>query len=200
MGKKKISAGRINEKAQEHIIATRLEKRYTKKEIITMYLNQFDYLYNAVGIENAAKVYFNKPAAELSITEAATLIGMCKNPSLYNPYSYQARNYARRIAYKNKVGVESITKSQVNAARAKDSIRAVKRRNQVLFQWLRNSKSDNPALTNKLTKSIYDSLKKTPIIIDYTTVDHKEGLAPYFRESLRKEVSNLLESKNNKGK
>jgi len=192
--------GRINEKAQEHIIATRLEKRYTKKEIITMYLNQFDYLYNAVGIENAAKVYFNKPAAELSITEAATLIGMCKNPSLYNPYSYQARNYARRIAYKNKVGVESITKSQVNAARAKDSIRAVKRRNQVLFQWLRNSKSDNPALTNKLTKSIYDSLKKTPIIIDYTTVDHKEGLAPYFRESLRKEVSNLLESKNNKGK
>ena len=191
--------GRINEKAQEHIIATRLEKRYTKKEILTMYLNQFDYLYNAVGIENAAKVYFNKTAAELSITEAATLVGMCKNPSLYNPHSYQTRNYARRIAYKNKVGVETITKSQVNAAKAKDSTRAVERRNQVLYQWLRNSKSENPALTNKLTRSVYDSLKKTPIIIDYTTVDHKEGLAPYFRESLRKEVSNLLKSKNNKG-
>ena len=81
--------GRINEKAQEHIIAARLEQRYTKKEILTMYLNQFDYLYNAVGIENAANVYFDKKAAELSKTEAATLVGMCKNPGLYNPYSYQ---------------------------------------------------------------------------------------------------------------
>ena len=191
--------GRINEKAQEHIIATRLEKRYTKKEILTMYLNQFDYLYNAVGIENAAKVYFNKTAAELSITEAATLVGMCKNPSLYNPHSYQTRNYARRLAYKKKVAIDKITKNEIDAARSEDSLRALQRRNQVLFQWLRNSDKANPALTNKLSRSTYDSLKQTPIIIDYTTVDHKEGLAPYFRESLRKEVSTLLKSKNKNG-
>lgn len=191
--------GRINEKAQEHIIATRLEKRYTKKEILTMYLNQFDYLYNAVGIENAAKVYFNKTAAELSITEAATLVGMCKNPSLYNPHSYQTRNYARRLAYKKKVAIDKITKNEIDAARSQDSLRALQRRNQVLFQWLRNSDKANPALTTKLSRSTYDSLKQTPIIIDYTTVDHKEGLAPYFRESLRKEVSTLLKSKNKNG-
>ena len=191
--------GRINEKAQEHIIATRLEKRYTKKEILTMYLNQFDYLYNAVGIENAAKVYFNKTAAELSITEAATLVGMCKNPSLYNPHSYQTRNYARRLAYKKKVAIDKITKNEIDAARSEDSLRALQRRNQVLFQWLRNSDKANPALTTKLSRNTYDSLKQTPIIIDYTTVDHKEGLAPYFRESLRKEVSTLLKSKNKNG-
>ena len=191
--------GRINEKAQEHIIATRLEKRYTKKEILTMYLNQFDYLYNAVGIENAAKVYFNKTAAELSITEAATLVGMCKNPSLYNPHSYQTRNYARRLAYKKKVAIDKITKNEIDAARSEDSLRALQRRNQVLFQWLRNSDKANPAITNKLSRSTYDSLKQTPIIIDYTTVDHKEGLAPYFRESLRKEVSTLLKSKTKNG-
>ena len=51
---------RLNEKARKNIIATRLEERYTKEEIITMYLNQFDFLYNAVGIANASKVYFNK--------------------------------------------------------------------------------------------------------------------------------------------
>ena len=58
---------RMNEKVKEHIIATRLEKRYYKEEIIKMYLNQFDFLYNAVGIENASKVYFNKKTKELSI-------------------------------------------------------------------------------------------------------------------------------------
>ena len=64
-----------------------------------MYLNQFDFLYNAVGIENASKVYFNKKTKELSIEEAATLIGMCKNPSLYNPYTYKIKNYRKKIAY-----------------------------------------------------------------------------------------------------
>ena len=164
-----------------------------------MYLNQFDYLYNAVGIENAAKVYFNKTAAELSITEAATLVGMCKNPSLYNPHSYQTRNYARRLANKKKVAIEAISKNEIDAARSEDYLRALQRRNQVLFKWLRNSDKGNPALTNKLNRNTYDSLKQTPITIDYTTVDHKEGLAPYFRESLRKEVSTLLKSKNKNG-
>ena len=76
---------RLREKIKENIIAVRLEKRYTKEEIITMYLNQFDFLYNAVGIENAAKVYFNKKPIDLTKQEAATLVGMAKNPGLYSP-------------------------------------------------------------------------------------------------------------------
>ena len=191
--------GRINEKAQEHIIATRLEQTYTKKEIITMYLNQFDYLYNAVGIENAAKVYFNKKAIDLSKTEAATLVGMCKNPGLYNPHSYSTRNYARRLSVRKNIKIKDVKQIDINEARSKDSLRAISRRNQVLFQWLRNSESNNPVLNYKLTRNEYDSLKGTPIIIDYTTVDHKEGLAPYFRESLRQEVSKLLKQKNKDG-
>ena len=191
--------GRINEKAQEHIIATRLEQRYTKKEILTMYLNQFDYLYNAVGIENAATVYFNKTAAELSKTEAATLVGMCKNPGLYNPHSYQVRNYARRLASRKNLSPEEISTKEIDAARTKDSLRAIERRNQVLFQWLRNSNSNNPALSNKISREEYDSLKMTPIVVSYTTVDHKEGLAPYFRESLRQEVSKLLKQTKKEG-
>ena len=191
--------GRINEKAQEHIIATRLEKRYTKKEILTMYLNQFDYLYNAVGIENAATVYFNKTAAELSKAEAATLVGMCKNPGLYNPHSYQIRNYARRLASRRNVEPEDISQKDIDAERTKDSLRAIGRRNQVLFQWLRNSNNNNPALSNKISRKEYDSLKMTPILVSYTTVDHKEGLAPYFRESLRQEVSKLLKEKDKNG-
>ena len=63
-----------------------------------MYLNQFDFLYNAVGIENAAKVYFNKRPKELKKEEAAMLVGMCKNPALYNPYTYQIKNYRKVIA------------------------------------------------------------------------------------------------------
>ena len=191
--------GRINEKAQEHIIATRLEQRYTKKEILTMYLNQFDYLYNAVGIENAATVYFNKTAVELSKTEAATLVGMCKNPGLYNPHSYQIRNYARRLASRRNLEQEDISQKDIDAERTKDSLRAISRRNQVLFQWLRNSNNNNPALSNKISRKEYDSLKMTPILVSYTTVDHKEGLAPYFRESLRQEVSKLLKEKDKDG-
>ena len=191
--------GRINEKAQEHIIAARLEQRYTKKEILTMYLNQFDYLYNAVGIENAATVYFNKKAAELSKAEAATLVGMCKNPGLYNPYSYQIRNYARRLASRRNLEAEAISQKDIDTERSKDSLRAIDRRNQVLFQWLRNSNRNNPAITNKISRKEYDSLKMTPILVNYTTVDHKEGLAPYFRESLRQEVSKLLKEKDKEG-
>ena len=62
-----------------------LEKRYTKNEILTMYLNRFDWVNNAVGIESASKVYFNKDPIDLEIEEAAMLVGMLKNPSLYNP-------------------------------------------------------------------------------------------------------------------
>lgn len=76
---------RFLQKPIEWVIAIKLERYYTKDEIIAMYLNQFDFLYNAVGIKMAAKTYFNKDPKDLNIEEAAMLVGMCKNPSIYNP-------------------------------------------------------------------------------------------------------------------
>ena len=186
---------RINEKASENIIAKRLEERYTKEEIITMYLNQFDFLFNAVGIENAARVYFNKSPKNLSKSEAAMLVGMCKNPTIYNPYTFQIKNYKRQVAEREGISIEKVTLEQTAALRSRDSLRAIERRNQVLFQWLRNSKSENEALKNKIDILEYDSLKILPMIVNYKSLDHKEGMAPYFRESLRKEVTDILSKK-----
>ena len=75
----------VLQKAQEWVIAIQLEKRYTKNEILTMYLNKYDFGYQADGIRSAAKIFFNKTSKELSIEESATLVGMLKNSSLYNP-------------------------------------------------------------------------------------------------------------------
>ena len=190
---------RLNEKVRENIIATRLEKRFTKEEIITMYLNQFDFLYNAVGIENAAKVYFNKKPINLTREEAAMLVGMCKNPSLFNPYSHKIKNYRRSIAADKEIALDAVTEVEIAESRAADSLRAVSRRNQVLFQWLKNSNSNNEALRNKLTQEDFDLLKVKPLIIDYQVVDHKQGMAPYFRENVRKELTALFKEKNTDG-
>ncbi|MEI8116147.1 MAG: transglycosylase domain-containing protein [Flavobacteriia bacterium] len=190
---------RLNEKARENIIAKRLEERFTKEEIITMYLNQFDFLYNAVGIENASRVYFNKRPKELSKIEAAVLVGMCKNPDLFNPYKYTIKNYRNKAAERAGIAPEKVTSAQMAEIRAEDSLRALDRRNQVLFQWLKNSKGDNEGVKNKLTQEEYDRLKKLPIVVNYKSLDHKEGMAPYFRESLRKEVTEILQTKNSDG-
>ena len=87
---------RALQKPIEWMIAIKLERFYTKEEIINMYLNRFDFLNNAVGIKSASNIYFNKEPGNLNATEAATLIGMLKNPSLYNPLRYEARAIERR--------------------------------------------------------------------------------------------------------
>ena len=135
---------RALQKPIEWVIATKLERLYSKEEILTMYLNQFDFLYNAVGIKSAAQVYFSTTPAELKLEEAAMLVGMCKNPSLYNP----------RRRPEN----------------------ALNRRNTVLNQMCKY---------DYITEQVCDSLKQLPIELKYQSVDHKQGLAPYFREYLR---------------
>ena len=87
---------RITQKLREWVIAIRLEKRYTKKEIITMYLNKFDFLNQAIGINTAARIYFNKEAKDLNIEESAMLVGMAKNPSFYNPLRFLEKCFNRR--------------------------------------------------------------------------------------------------------
>ncbi|NPA43427.1 MAG: PBP1A family penicillin-binding protein [Chlorobi bacterium] len=76
---------RIKQKIKEMVISVRLERQYTKDEIITMYMNTYDWGHQAVGIRSAARIYFGKEPRELDIDEAATLVGMLKNSSLYNP-------------------------------------------------------------------------------------------------------------------
>ena len=87
---------RAMQKPIEWIIATKLERLYSKDEILLMYLNQFDFLYNAVGIQSASQVYFSTTPRALKLEEAATLVGLCKNPSLYNPVRHPVRATNRR--------------------------------------------------------------------------------------------------------
>ncbi len=77
--------GRVMQKFKEYIIAIRLERQYTKEEIITMYFNKYDFIYQAVGIRSASKIYFDKEAKDLKLEESAVLVAMLKNSSLYNP-------------------------------------------------------------------------------------------------------------------
>lgn len=139
---------RLFQKPIEWVIAVKLERYYTKEEILSMYLNKFDFLNNAVGIKTAAYTYFGSEPKDLKIEEAATLIGMCKNPSLYNPVS---RN----------------TKIRENA---------LGRRNVVLDQMRK---------AGYITEAECDSLQALPMKLAYNRVDHKEGMATYFREYLR---------------
>ena len=149
---------RIKQKLQEQIIAVELEKRYTKEEIITMYLNKFDFINNAVGIKSASNVYFNKEPIDLEIQEAAMLVGMAKNPALFNPLRRPEMTQTRREV--------------------------------VLKQMEKN---------DFITEEQYDSLRVLPLGLDYKIVDHKEGIAPYFREVLRSDLQKLFEQKDEDG-
>lgn len=135
---------RLLQKPIEWVIAVKLERLYTKEEIINLYLNKFDFLYNAVGIQSAAHVYFSKTPKTLATEEAATLIGMCKNPSYYNPVRQNERTLGRR-----NVVLEQMCKAEY------------------------------------ISRTECDSLKQLPLTVRFNRLDHKDGLAPYFREYLR---------------
>ncbi|MCR4918554.1 MAG: transglycosylase domain-containing protein [Prevotella sp.] len=90
------SMERLFQKPIEWVIAVQLERYYTKDEIVALYLNYFDFLHNAVGIKTAAATYFSKLPQELDTCEAATLVGLCKNPALFNPVRYNERSRERR--------------------------------------------------------------------------------------------------------
>ncbi|WP_372745565.1 penicillin-binding protein 1A [Lutibacter sp.] len=114
---------RILQKFKEYVIAVKLERQYTKQEILTMYLNKYDFLNLAVGIRSASRIYFGKEPIDLSVKESAMLIGMLKNASFYNPLRYEERVKNRRNTvlgqmYKNdfitKVERDSLQKSPLN--------------------------------------------------------------------------------------
>ena len=111
---------RLFQKPIEWVIAVKLERYYTKEEILTMYLNKFDFLNNAVGIKTAAYTYFGCEPKDLKIEEAATLVGMCKNPSLYNPVRYNERSRGRR-----NVVLDQMRKAGYITIEERDSLQAL---------------------------------------------------------------------------
>lgn len=131
-------------KLREWVIAVKLERSYTKEEILALYLNKFDFINQAVGIRSASAIYFSTTPDSLKTEEAAMLVGMLKNPALFNP--------VRR---------PDLT---------------LQRRNVVLSQMYKYE---------FITEQEFDSLKTLPLGVRYNKVDHKEGLATYFREMLR---------------
>ncbi len=144
---------RLIQKVKEYVISTRLERQYTKEEIITMYLNKFDFLFNAIGISSAARIYFNKNVKDLTLEESAVFVAMLKNPRQYNPY--------RKI---------SKEKSQ-------------RRRNQVFKQMEKNG---------MLTVAQKDSLQALPMVVRFTPEGHRDGIATYFRENLKKFLADWI--------
>ena len=135
---------RAFQKLKEWVIAVKLERSYTKEEILAMYLNRAEFIYDAYGIKSAAKTFFDTTPDSINIEDAAVIIGMLKNPALYNP--------RRR---------PELTQQ---------------RRNVVLGQMMK---------AGYITPSQFDSLSQIPLQLKFNRADHKEGLAPYFREHLR---------------
>lgn len=136
---------RVLQKPIEWVIAVKLERNYTKDEIITMYLNYFDFLHNAVGIKTASNTYFSKDPKDLTVNEAATLVGLCKNPSYYNP--------------------------------VRNPERCRERRNVVLSQMVK---------AGKLSQEDFEKYKVEPVKLKFHISDHKDGMATYFRDFLRR--------------
>ena len=136
---------RMLQKPIEWVIAVKLERNYTKDEIIAMYLNYFDFLHNAVGIKTAANTYFSKDPKDLTVTESAVLIGLCKNPSYFNPVRHPERS--------------------------------LERRNVVLHQMTK---------AGYLTEEEYDKYAAQPLNLKFHVADHKDGIATYFRDFLRR--------------
>ena len=136
---------RVLQKPIEWVIAVKLERNYTKDEILTMYLNYFDFLHNAVGIKTAANTYFSKEPKDLTVNEAATLIGLCKNPSYYNP--------------------------------VRNPERSRERRNVVLGQMVK---------AGYLSQADCEKYSAEPVNLRFHVADHKDGIAVYFRDFLRR--------------
>lgn len=114
---------RALQKPIEWVVAVKLERYYTKEEIMTLYLNKYDFVHHAVGIHSASRVYFGKLPSELNIEEAATLVGMCKNAARFNPKSHPQRSRDRRnvvLAQMEKAGF--LTESQTDSIQATDIV------------------------------------------------------------------------------
>ncbi|MCT8339407.1 transglycosylase domain-containing protein [Flavobacteriaceae bacterium TK19130] len=182
------------QKIKEWIIATRLERRYTKEEIITMYFNEYDFLNQAVGIESAANIYFDKNPSDLTTAESAMLVGMFKNSSLYNPL----RN-KEGVKNRRNVVLAQMAKYDYITDEVKDSLQALplgvtytpQGHNEGIAtyfrEYVRNYMADwieeNPKSDGSKWNIYSDGLKV------YTTIDSK--MQEYAEEAVDEHMRNL---------
>ena len=147
-GRARETGKRILQKFQEWITAVRLERNYTKEEIITMYFNTVDFgAYNTFGIKSAARTYFNTTPDKLNIQQAALLVGMLKGPGIYSPVRYPQN--------------------------------AIRRRNVVI---------ENMRKEGFITREESLALQKEPLVLDMRISNYGDGLAPYFRAVMKREI------------
>ncbi len=185
---------RIGQKLKEWVIAVKLEKQYTKNEILTMYLNKYGFLYNAIGIRSASRIYFNKEPKDLAIEESAILVGMAKNPSLYNPIRFPKNAKKRRTT----VFVQMLRNGLITEAE-KDSLKQLpvavtytpeghsdghatyfrESLRDYLKKWIKN----NPKQDGSLYNIYRDGLKV------YVTLDSK--MQKYAEEAVKEHMANL---------
>lgn len=145
-------------KVKEMIIASRLEAIFSKDEILTYYLNTVSFGDNTFGIESASLKFFDKKTKQLTLEEAAVLVGMLKATYGYNPRVHPEKSIARR--------------------------------NLVLERMVQNK---------MLFENGKDSLTNIPLQLNYKKYDYTDGIAPYFREEVRKKLTKWVKSENEKG-
>ncbi|MGO3182498.1 MAG: penicillin-binding protein 1A [Aequorivita sp.] len=212
------------QKVKEWVIATRLERRYTKEEIITMYFNEYDFVNQAVGIESAAHIYFDKPPSELTTAESAMLVGMFKNASLYNPI----RN-PEGVTNRRNVVLGQMEKYDYISEKVMDSLRALpldikftpqghdegsatyfrEYARQFMEDWIReNPKSDGSnyniyqdglkvfvTIDSKMQEHAEDAVKKHMAHLQETFADqNKNNKTAPFRNISEKETESILNS------
>ncbi|WP_343328243.1 penicillin-binding protein 1A [Polaribacter staleyi] len=185
---------RVGQKVKEWVVALKLEKQYTKNEILTMYLNKYDFLNQAVGIRSAARIYFGKEPKELEVQESAMLIGMLKNSSLYNPL-----RRAERVQNRRNVVLKQMNRSEFISEQEKDSLQQLDLGLDInkeghsdgsatyfrtyLQKYLRKWVQENPKPNGEEYNIFRDGLKI------YVTIDSR--MQKYAEEAIDEHMSNL---------
>jgi penicillin-binding protein 1A len=189
------TAKRIIQKIKEWVVSIQLEKQYTKNEIITMYLNNYDFLNQAVGIRSAARIYFGKEPKNLKIEESAMLVGMLKNSSYYNPLR---RN--KLVERRRNVVLNQMTRSEFIVEKEKDSLQklpleinytpeshsdgqATYFREHLRTKYLRKWVAENPKPNGEKYNIHRDGLKV------YVTIDSR--MQKYAEEAVKEHIANL---------
>jgi len=155
-GRARSKPARILQKIKEWIIAVQLEKRYTKQEILAMYLNTVEFGYNSFGVSSASRTYFDKDVKSLDVHEAALLVGLLKGTSYYSPVRHEDR--------------------------------ALDRRNTVIAQMIKY---------DFLEPEVGERYQALPLSLNLRPQSHAAGTATYFREYLRQELSQWIETQVN---
>jgi len=190
---------RIIQKIKEIIIATRLERNYSKNEIIAMYLNKYDFLNQAVGIRSASRIYFGKEPKELKIEEAAMLIGMLKNSSYFNPLRDSRKKLVKQ---RRNVVLKQMTRSNFLTPKWKDSLQKLDLGidlhreshsdglatyfREYLRSYMKKWIKDNPKPNGDTYNLMRDGLKI------YVTIDSR--MQQYAEEATAEHMANLQRS------